>query len=148
MRTTKTDMVEMTLHSDGVVVVVETNPGARHTAESMHNDVLAFRELTGDQVLPALWDVRAMTRPTPDGWREFINDVSGVLSALAILVDDRTRQITGSYQWAMDSFLFPAGFFEDEATAHGWLLQFVPPEFSPDVSSDTHGQQLASRRHE
>jgi hypothetical protein len=129
-------MVEMTLHPDGVVVVVETNPGVRHTAESMHDDVVAFRELTDNRVLPALWDVRAMDRPTPDAWREFINDISGVLSALAILVDDRTRQITGAYQWAMDSFLFPSGFFEDESSAYDWLLQFVPPRFSLDVSGE------------
>jgi hypothetical protein len=122
-------MVEMTLGPDGVVVVVETNPDVRHTADSMKADVDAFRELTQGVPLPVLWDVRSMSRPTPDAWREFLEDVAGALTALAMIVDEGSRNVTGSFSWAMNSFLFPAQVFESYAEALDWLRQFVPPGF-------------------
>ncbi len=137
MRSAKTDMVEMTLRPDGVVVVVETNPEVRHTPESMKDDVVAFRKLIGDQVLPVLWDVRAMNRPTPEGWKQFLEDIAGVLSALALVVDTDSRQVAGAFPWAINSFMFPARIFESYEEALEWLAQFVPPEFSP----DSPGQQ-------
>jgi hypothetical protein len=137
MRSARTDMVEMTLRPDGVVVVVEKNPEVRHTSQSMKNDVVVFRELVSDQVLPVLWDVRAMDRPTPEAWKQFLEDISGVLSALALVVDTDSRQVTGAFPWAINSFMFPTRIFESKEEALEWLPQFVPPDFSLDPS----GQQ-------
>jgi hypothetical protein len=134
MRRAETDMVEMTLRSDGVVIVVETNPGVRHTPESMKNDVVVFRKLIDDQVLPVLWDVRAMDRPTPEAWKQFLEDIAEVLSALALVVDTDSRHVAGAFPWAINSFMFPSRVFESYEEALEWLLQFVPPEFSLDTS--------------
>lgn len=137
MRRAETNMVEMTLRHDGVVIVVETNPEVRHTPESMKNDVVVFRRLVGDQVLPVLWDVRAMDRPTPEAWKQFLKDIAEVLSALALVVDTDSRQVAGAFPWAINSFMFPSRIFESYEDALEWLLQFVPAEFSLDPS----GQQ-------
>lgn len=122
-------MVEMTLFPDGVVVVVEKEQDLRHTAESMTADVAAYRELTQNQTLPVLWDVRAMGRPTPEGWRAFLSEVPEALSALALLVDDESRRIAGAFPEVMDAFLFPSQVFLDRDEAYQWLLQHVPPDF-------------------
>ena len=131
-------MVEMTLHSTGVVVVVETNPGARHTAESMETDVAAFRDLTGDQALPAVWDVRRMSRPTAEGWSALVRQIPDVLTALALVVDVETAAIAGAFPAAINSFLFPARVFEDVTEAIEWAEEFVPADLElPDHGADS-----------
>jgi hypothetical protein len=128
--TSQTAMVTMTLDDSGVVLVVEHNPDERHTAQSMESDVAAFRSLTNGQVLPAIWDVRKMKRPSPEAWQALMHELPDVLAALAMLVDGKSRVIAGAFPAAMNSFLFPARVFEDPEKARDWLDQFVPRDFS------------------
>ncbi len=126
----ETSMVRMTLDETGVVVVVETNPDERHTAESMEADVDAYRTITDGQVLPVIWDVRQMGRPTPQGWRALIEQLPGVLASLAWLVDAESLAITGAFPEVIGSFLFPTRVFEDVESAREWSEQFVPEDLS------------------
>ena len=120
----------MALDHTGVVVVVETNPEMRHTGQTMQADVEAYEKLTAGQTLPVVWDVRQMSRPTADGWRELMSRLPDILAALALVVDPDSRAITGAFPAAMNAFMFPSRVFEDVATASEWARQFVPGDFS------------------
>jgi len=123
-------MVRMTLVESGVVIVVETRPERRHTAQSMADDVAAFQRLTGNQALPVLWDVRRMARPTPEGWRELVSRIPDAVAALAFLVDEESRTVPLSFPQVMNATLFPSRVFRDPGDAIAWAEQFVPDDFS------------------
>ena len=130
IRSTETEMVEMHLDESGVVLVVEKRPTLRHDAETMTNDVVAFRALTGGEMLPVVWDVRQMDRPTADGWQALVKELPDAVAALAVLVDEKSRLIAGSFPDVMNSFLFPSRIFEDLDAAHEWAKRFVPAHFA------------------
>lgn len=117
----ETTMVSMRLHRSGVVLVVENKPEVRHTAETMKADVDAFKQLTDGQVLPVVWDIRKMGRPTPEGWLAFMEQIPDVLAALALVVDAGTRNLAGAFPLAMSSFHFPSRVFDDMASAYEWV---------------------------
>jgi hypothetical protein len=123
-------MVRMTLVDSGVVIVVETQPERRHTAQSMADDVVAFQRLTGNQKLPVLWDVRRMGRPTPEGWRELVSRLPDVVAAMAFLVDQESRTVPLTFPQVMNATLFPSRVFVDVDEAMAWAEQFVPDDFS------------------
>lgn len=132
MPSIRTDMVEMNLDQSGVVRVTEHNPEARHTAETMDADLEAFRTLTNGQALPAIWDVRRMSRPTPVGWQALMEQLPEVLPALALVVDDESRLIAGAFPEALNAFMLPTRVFEDLTSAQQWAEQFVPEDFTLD----------------
>ena len=129
IRSAETEMVEMHLDQCGVVLVVEKRPTLRHDADSMRADVAAFRTLTGGEMLPVVWDVRQMDRPTADGWQALVNELPDAVAAMAVLVDAESRPIAGSFPEVMNSFLFPSRVFEDLKEAFEWAERFVPAHY-------------------
>ena len=126
MKTLTTELNQLTLRDDGILVVRSINADTPRTTDPVRRMYGELAELIESQPCPILWDPRAIRTIRPDGWLAIIDRLQDLFVAIAILVDnDATRAVMGSYPHAFATLLIPARVFEDEDEAMEWLGQFV-----------------------
>ena len=131
MYRTETETAIMTLQPTGVAVVVE-KAGTRHDGATVDVDLTTFEVFTGEQAVAVVWDVRRMSRPTPQGLAGFLNRIPAVASGVAVLVDEDSRSVIDAVPSVMSALHFPMRVFDDFDLAHEWVAQFAPADFSVD----------------
>ena len=73
MQTVTTQLNELTLRDDEILVVRSLNPGLSRTAEPVEEMYTALEQLLNGKRLPMLWDPRAIRSIRPDGWVAIID---------------------------------------------------------------------------
>ena len=124
MQTVTTQLNELTLRDDEILVVRSLNPDLSRTAEPVEEMYTALEQLLNGKRLPMLWDPRAIRSIRPDGWVAIIDRLDQFFSAMAIVIDDQTAELFGGYPGSWNSLLMPVRQFENETDALAWLQHF------------------------
>lgn len=127
MRTVQTPFTRLTLYDDGVATAQSLRTDVPRSAELLSGSRDALAELVGDGARPLLWDPTGTLPLPPSGWQAIIEGMSGLVCALAIVVDDLDDHELGSFPAAIDSLLVPVRLFTNELDAREWLQKFVDP---------------------
>lgn len=123
--TVETALLEVRLGDDGVLRC-KTLPDAQATEEGVTQTVAAIRQLTGGKKVPSMWDARGKGRASPGGQLRFIQEATGLFTAIGALVNEDTP--IGNLPDLMDRLLFPFRVFKSEDEAVAWLRTFVDAE--------------------
>jgi hypothetical protein len=86
-----------------------------------------MESVVGGKARPVLWDPAGTLPLEPDGWQTIVDRLSDMMSALGIVIDEEEAPLLGAFPESINALLIPVRIFDDEATARGWLLQFVEP---------------------
>ena len=77
--------------------------------------------LTVDERRQGILDARAPTSASPQTWVVFLERLASIVTALAILVSDKTSPQVNRFQAEIDSLRIPCRPFTDEESAVTWL---------------------------
>ena len=125
MQTVTTQLNELTLRDDGILIVRSINPTVSRTAEPVDEMYAALERLLDGKRLRMLWDPRAIRSIRPDGWVAIIDRLDRLFAAIAVVVDDQTAELLGGYPGSWNSLLMPVRQFGNEADALAWLQNLV-----------------------
>lgn len=125
MKTATTELNELTLRDDGILLVRSINGETHRTADAVERMYDELADLIDNQPCPILWDPRAIRTIRPGGWVAITDRLERLFTALAIVVDDQTVDLLSGYPASWNSLLMPVRQFEDEDEAMRWLAQFV-----------------------
>ena len=124
MRFVETEINQLTLRDDGILVVRSINADLPRTAQHVEEMYVALGRLIEGKRCPVLWDPRPTRSIRPDGWVAIIEGLEGLFTAIAIVIDEQAADLLGGYPEAWNSLLMPVRRFRDEDEALSWLQQF------------------------
>ncbi len=121
MKRVETATTRYELLDNGIVTALEINPELERSKELVAEALDALEELLDGRRFPGLWDPRPLIKVFPPGWRQLLDRLDDLVTALAVVVDEDTPGVKGLYPTLMQSQYVPVRLFFDEDEAMQWL---------------------------
>ena len=123
METVTTPSVRFNLRDDGILEM-ERLPTGECLAGLIPEQTEGVRRLTGDTLCPALWKPHGAPVTEAAGWRQWIEEVPHLFTAVAIVHDEESDGPLPSFVDVLPALLTPLEVFADEEEAVEWLSRF------------------------